>query len=422
MDVQRIISRFRTTAAVLALGAATAAMTLLPAGFAAAQDKPIKVGITTELSGPLAALARSQVNGVQLAIDQINASGGLLGRKLELLVRDSQLKPELVASLTRDLISSENVNVLIGPIASSNGMTVSAMAKQYKKVVIMASSNSPRLTMENFHPYIFQINPTGLMEARAMAEAIGPKYNRIAFIGADSEASHQGLKYFKEWLAKVNPAAQIVGEAWPKFGEPDYSSYITSLISSKPDAIFSYLFGADLIGFVKQANPYGVFEKTKVAGYVLLVDLKALGPDLPDGMIGQMRAPFFGTACPYCSVMERDRTAKFVEQYRAKYNDYPSTLAEEGYDALRILAQAIQEAGTLDSDAIVKATEQIRYEGLHGTITFRSIDHQANVGSYFGTTALSDKYPFKVLTNEVRIPAEKVWPSSTEVDQARAAK
>ncbi|MFI5021010.1 MAG: ABC transporter substrate-binding protein [Alphaproteobacteria bacterium] len=422
MDVRRIASRFRTTAAVFAVGAATAAMTLPPAGFAAAQDKPIKVGITTELTGVAAAWARSQVNGVQLAIDQINASGGLLGRKLELLVRDSQLKPDLGASLTRDLILRESVDVLIGPIASADGMTVSAMAKQYKKVVMMAGPNSPRLTMENFHPYIFQISPTGLMEARAMAEAIGPKYNRIAFIGADSEASHQGLKYFKEWLAKVNPAAQIVGEAWPKFGEPDYSSYITSLISSKPDAIFSYLFGADLIGFIKQANPYGVFEKTKFAGYLQFDDLKALGPDLPDGMIGQMRSPFFATACAYCSAMERGRTAKFVEQYQAKYNDYPSIWAEKGYEALLILAQAIEKAGTLDSDAIVRATEQIRYQGLHGTITFRSMDHQGNVGSYFGTTATNDKYPFKVLTNEVRIPAEKIWPSQAEVDQARAAK
>ena len=411
MTLPRLIFALRSRTVALLVSTATAVASLLSVSPAAAQDKPIKVGLTTDLTGIAAAYARSQVNGVQLAVDQINASGGLLGRKIEVLVRDSQLKPDLGTSHTRDLITRENVDFLVGPDGSAVGMTVSAVAKQYKKVVIMTIPNTPRLTMETFHPYVFTVVPSGLMEARAMAEAIGPGNKRIAFIGGDYEAAHQGLKFFKEWLAKVNPSAEIVSEAWPKLGEPDYSSYITRLMSSKPDVIWSYLWGADLVGFIKQGKPYGVFDKTKVASLVFLDDLKALGGEMPDGVIAQMRAPFFA--------IEGDRMTKFVEQYRAKFNDYPADWAIMGYEGMQILAQSIQKAGTLDSDAIVKAVEQIQYAGLRGPITFRGIDHQGTVGSYIGSTVKSDKYPFKILTNVKYVPAEKIWPTPAEVQQSR---
>lgn len=413
MRIQTFASGLRSLAPMLAAAAAATVLSVLPAAPAQAQSKPIKVGLTTDLTGIAAAYARSQVNGVQLAIDQINAGGGLLGRKLELMVRDSQLKPDLGTSHTRDLITRENVDFLIGPDASSVGMTVSATAKQYKKVVMMTIPNTPRLTMETFHPYLFTVVPSGLMEARAMAEAIGPDHKRIAFIGADYEAAHQGLKFFKDWLQKVNPSAQIVGEAWPKLGEPDYSSYITQLMSSKPDVIFSYLWGGDLIGFIKQGKPYGVFDKTKVASLVFLDDLKALGAEMPDGLIAQMRAPFFA--------IQGSRMNTFVDQYRAKFNDYPADWAIMGYEGMQIMAQAVKKAGSLDSDALVKAVEQTHYDGLRGAISFREIDHQGTVGSYIGTTAKSDKYPFKVLTNVKYIPAEKIWPTPAEVQQSRQA-
>lgn len=402
-------------AARLATAAAAVALGLFSAGAALAQAKPIRIGLTTDLTGMSATYARSNINGVELAIEQINASGGLLGRKVELLVRDSQLKPDLGASHTRDLILRENVDLLIGPLSSAVALTVSASAKQYKKVVLMVQPNTSRLVTEAFHPYIFTIVPSTVMETRAMAEAIGPQFKRIAFIGADYEGARQLLKAFKEWLPKVNPSSQVIAEAWPKLGEPDYSSYITSLMASKPDVVFSALWGADLIGFFKQARPYGVFEKTRVASLLFVDDLKALGQDMPDGVIGQMRAPFFAIEG------DRDRVAKFVEQYRAKYNDYPPDWAVMGYEGMQILAQAIQKAGTLDSDALSKATQQVRYEGLRGTITFRTLDHQGSVGSFIGTTVKNDKYPFKTLANVSRIPAEKIWSSPAEVEQARAA-
>ncbi len=401
-----------TISLIAALCMVVAGAVIVLASVAQAAE-PIKVGLTTDLTGIAAAYARSQVNGVRMAIDEYNANGGVLGRQLELLVRDSQLKPALGTSHTRDLITRENVDILVGPDSSAVGLAVSAVAKQYKRVVIMTIPNTPRLPMELFHPYMFTLVPSGLMETRAMAEVLGPKYRTYAFIGGDYEASHQGLKYFKERLAQVNPDAKFVDENWPKLGEPDFTPYITRLLAAKPDMIFSYLWGADLIGFIKQAKPYNLFERTQLATLLFMDDLKALGGEMPNGIIGQMRAPFFAINNP--------RMDKFVKSYRARYDDYPADWAVMGYEGMQVLAQGMEKAGSTDSDAVVKAIESLTYEGLTGTITFRNEDHQGNVPSFIGRTTDSRQYPFKVLTGVRAVSAEQVWPTMEEIRTARAS-
>jgi branched-chain amino acid transport system substrate-binding protein len=393
--------------------AGIAAMAL--GGGAAQAQNEIKVGLTTDLTGMAAAFTRSTVNGVEMAIADINAEGGLLGRKVVVLVRDSQLKPDLGTTHTRDLITRENVDIIVGPNSSAVGLTVSAVAKQYQKTVIMTTPNTPRLPMELFHPHFFTIVPSGLMEARAMAEVIGPLGKKFAFIGGDYEASHQGLKYFKERLAVVNPGAEFVAEAWPKLGEPDYSSYITKLMSARPDVVFSYLWGADLVGFVKQAKPYGLFDRMKVGTLLFMDDLKALGPEMPEGVYGQMRAPFFA--------ITGEPIAKFIEKYRAKYNnEYPADWAIMGYEAMMVYAAAIKRANSVDAAALVKALEEGEFDMIRGKTKFRTLDHQGNVPSFIGKTKTDSKYPFKILTEVSRVPAEKIWPSEAEVLESRKPK
>ncbi len=394
--------------------AAVAAMAF-GGGSAAQAQGDIKVGLTTDLTGMAAAFTRSTVNGVEMAIADINAEGGLLGRKVTVLVRDSQLKPDLGTTHTRDLITRENVDILVGPNSSAVGLTVSAVARQYQKPVIMTTPNTPRLPMELFHPHFFTIVPSGLMEARAMAEVIGPLGKRFAFIGGDYEASHQGLKYFKDRLATVNPEAQFVAEAWPKLGEPDYSSYITKLMSARPDVVFSYLWGADLVGFVKQAKPYGLFDRMKVGTLLFMDDLKALGAEMPDGVYGQMRAPFFA--------LTGDKINQFVEKYRAKYNnEYPADWAIMGYEAMMVYADAIKRANSVEAAALIKALEEGEFDMIRGKTAFRKLDHQGNVPSFIGKTTADGRYPFKILTEVSRVPAEKIWPSEAEVLEARKPK
>ena len=388
------------------MGAAVTLFGLSTTGVSA-DEPPIKIGLTTDLTGIAATYARAQVDSVQLAIDEINEAGGINGRKLELLVRDSKLKPELGSSLTRDLIVREKIDYLIGPDASSVGVAVTGVAKQYKKIVVMTIPNTPRLVGELFHPYFFTIVPSGTMLARAMAEGIGKDNEKIAFIGGDYEASHQAVKYFGAWLEKVNPKAKIISEQWPKLGEPDFTPYITQLMSAQPDIIFSYLWGADLIAFIKQAKPYGLFEKTKFATLLFTDDLVALGDDMPDGVIGQMYAPAFGT--------KSEKMDAFIKKFTDKFGHYPSDWAVMGYDGMMILAQGIKDTNVGDSDAVSAAIQKLKFDGLQGEVVFREVDHQGNVPSFLGTTGKVEGLPFKGLVDIKRIPAETVMPTPEEI-------
>ena len=397
-----------TRRSVLALGAAGA---FALASGARAQSGPIKIGVVTDLTGVAAAYAKSQLNGLTMAIDEINAAGGLLGRQVTLTVRDSQAKPDLGVSNARDLITGEKVDLLFGPVSSGVALGISNLAKQNKVPVIMTVPNTPRLSMELFHPYFFTVVPSGLMESRAMAAAIGPKYKTFGFIGGDYEASRQGLAHFKARLEEVNPEAEIVVEAFPKLGEPDHTNYITRLLSAAPEAVYSYLWGADLVGFVKQAKPYGLFDKTAFSSIFFFDDLRALGAEMPDGIIGQMRAPFFD--------LEGDRVDTFVKTYQARFDELPADWAIMAYEGMQVAALAIANAGKVESDAVVAALEAVKYDGLRGPISFRKEDHQATVPSFIGTSKADPALPFKVFGSTTRIPAEDVWPSLEELEASR---
>jgi branched-chain amino acid transport system substrate-binding protein len=403
MDRNGMITRRKATALL-----ATATLTTGRFGAAHAQQSTIKIGLATDLTGVAASYARNQVNAVGLAIADVNAVGGIMGRNLELIVRDSQLQPELGASLVRDLITREKVDFLIGPDASSVAVAATMIAKEYKKIMMETIANTPRLVGELFHPYFFTVVPSGEMSARATAEGLDRKYKQIAFIGGDYEASHQAVKYFGDWLGKVNPGAQVINTQWPKLGESDFTPYITELLASKPDMVFSYLWGSDLIAFIKQAQGYRFFDRTKFATLLFLDDLRSLGDQMPDGIIGQMDAPPFAT--------KTARMDAFVQKYNAKYNLYPDDWAVLGYDGMMILAQGIREANSLDSDTVVKALEATRYEGLQGGVTsFRAVDHQANSPVFIGVTAEDHTLPFKTLRNIKRIEAASVWPTPQEI-------
>ncbi|MBM0205688.1 ABC transporter substrate-binding protein [Micromonospora sp. STR1s_5] len=378
---------------------------------ARAQSGPIKIGIATDLSGVAAAFANSQVNGLKFAVDELNRAGGVLGRQIEVIVRDSQAKPDLGVSHARDLITGDKVDLLVGPVSSGVALGISNLARQHSVPIIMTIPNTPRLAMELFHPYFFTVTPSGLMEARAMAEAIGKKHQTFGFIGGDYEAGRQALAYFRAHLAKVNPEARIIVEAFPKLGEPDHTSYITRLMSARPQAVFSYLWGADIVGFVKQARPYRFFERISFASLFFFDDLRALGAEMPDGVTGQMRAPFFAIDTPAMK--------EFTRKFSEKYNEHPADWAIMTYEAIQLFAEGAKKAGSVRGEELVKGLEGASITGLRGELKFRKEDHQANSPSYIGNSVTDPSFPFKIFRPMEVIQAEAVWPSLEEVAASR---
>jgi branched-chain amino acid transport system substrate-binding protein len=410
IKMETVMKRMHLSSALASVFVAAVGMAGSPAAQA---QEPIRIAHTASLTGMAASHAQNIVNGIQLAIDEWNENGGILGRKLELLYRDDQLKPELGVSHIRDLIVRENADFILGPGNSSLAMAQTLVAKQYKKIFMNINTNSPKLTIDLFHPYYFTMTFSGEMEGYTWAELLGPNYKKVGFIGPDYEASHAYVTNLKKRLAVTFPDCEVIVEAWPKIGETDYTPYITRLMAAEPEAVYSVLWAGDLVAFIKQATPYGFFDKTQFGTLSYYEDLKALGDVMPEGVLVQMRAPFFAIHDP--------RMAGLVRKWREKYGDYPGDNGIQSYESMQVLAHAIDQAGSTDSDAVRETLENMTYQSLRGAVKFRAVDHAGTINSFVGKTVKVPEHPFKVMTDVWQVPIERVWPSPEEVLERRKA-
>ncbi|MGD2186748.1 MAG: ABC transporter substrate-binding protein [Desulfobacterales bacterium] len=371
----------------------------------------IRIGWTADMPGIGATFYESQKKAIELFIAEKNAAGGVLGKKLELVIRDSKLKPDVGATVARELILSEKCDFLIGPTSSGVALAVTKVAKEFKKIVYFHTSNTEKLTTTDFHPYMFQVVPNTGIEGRGITMFLSQKpYKRYCFIGPDYAYAHTQWDSFKKNLGKLNPDAQILEAVWTKLGETNYAPYIPTLIARKPEIIYTNLWGGGLSSFIKQAKPYGLFKNASITSLYDLDLLRATGLDMPEGLLGYSRCPFYA--------IDTDTMKAFVGKYNSKYNEWPSDWACMAYDGLIALTTAIEKAGSIDSDQVSKAIEGLKFNSLRGPRYIRAEDHMANVGLYVGYTAKDSKYKdFLILKDVVEVPAEKVWLSLDEVKE-----
>jgi branched-chain amino acid transport system substrate-binding protein len=384
-------------------------LAILFCGALAQAADPIRIGWTADMPGIGATFYESQKKAIELFIEDKNAAGGVLGRKLELVIRDSKLKPDVGATVARELILSEKCDFLIGPTSSGVALAVTKVAKEFKKVVYFHTSNTEKLTTTDFHPYMFQVVPNTGIEGRGITRFLSKKpYKRYSFIGPDYAYAHTQWDSFKKNLAKLKPDAEILEAVWTKLGETNYAPYIPTLMAKKPEIIYTNLWGGGLSSFIKQAKPYGLFKNASITSLYDLDMLRATGLDMPEGLLGYTRCPFYA--------IDTETMKAFVAKYHAKYNQWPSDWAAMAYDGLIALTTAIEKAGSIDSDQVSKAVEGLKFDSLRGPRYIRPEDHMANVGIYVGYTAKARKYKdFLILKDVVEVPAEEVWLSVDEV-------
>src|SRR3972149_4961562 len=240
-----------------------AALLALP--IAAEAQKPIKVGMPMPLSGPPALFGEPATKGAQMYIDEINAKGGVLGRKIELLTRDSKADANEAVRVARELILKENVDFLVGPLTSAEGPAVSVAAKENKILFIAPIPKTDQLTAaDKLHPYVFRVAATTTMEGRSIAEIVAKwGVKRIATISFDYAYGQDVTRAFVEHIKKIKPGVEIVDQQWPKLGEADYRPFINAQMAKKPDAVFSSIGGGHFVTFAKQAKPLGYFDAIK---------------------------------------------------------------------------------------------------------------------------------------------------------------
>lgn len=386
-----------------------AAADLAPAG------DTIKLGFVADATGVGESWYKSQKAGIDFFIEETNAAGGVLGKKLELVVRDAALKPDLGEAAAEELIVKENCDFLIGPTSSGVALRVTRVAHKHKKIVIFHTSNTEDLTTKEFQPYMFQVVPNTGIESRGLAQFFALRnYKRFSYLGPDYEYARNWWSNFKATLTKKKPDVEILSEQWIKLGETNYSSNIPRIVADRPEIVVTNLWGESLADFIRQLKPTGILGKASVTSLFDLDMLRSLGSEMPEGLLGYARCPFYGVV--------GNRMKQFAEKFHERYQQWPADWAILTYDGLTALVEAINKANTTDSDAVVKALEGASFKSLRGARYIRAEDHMANAGVYVGWTVKDPKYPFLIMKNVSEVPADMVWMPVEDVKRLQPAK
>jgi branched-chain amino acid transport system substrate-binding protein len=386
----------------IALFAACA--TIFIAGSAQAQ-KPIRIGYPVILSGPGALIGEPSLKGAQMFVEEINAKGGVLGRKIELVIRDTKGNADEAVRVARDLILRENVDFLVGTLTSAEGPAVSPIAKENKIVFMVPVVKTDQLTAkDNLHPYIFRTASNTTIEGRTAAEIMAkwPNIKRVGTISPDYAFGQDVTKAFVAHLKKIRPDMEIIDQQWPKLGETDYTPFINAQMAKKPDAVFSSLWGGHFVTFAKQAKPLRYFDAFGSnflgAGEAGAIETaKAAGDDYPLGIWANSYDAFNWTEGPQA---HKDYIAR-LRAYTKE--EAPSSWPITGYIGMQILTAAIAKAGSTDSDKVSAAMLDITVDTPIGKQTIRAKDHQANRAQFWGKMTKDPKYGFAVMTPPVYI-------------------
>lgn len=391
----------------------TRALTMLAAvllawPLAAEAQKPIKVGFPMIMSGPGALFGEPAAKGAQMYVDEVNAKGGVLGRKLELAIRDTKGNADEAVRVSRELILKENVDFLVGTLTSAEGPAVSVVAKENKVVFIAPIPKTDQLTApDKLHPYVFRVASTTTIEGRTAADLMS-KWNvkRVATISPDYAYGQDVTKAFVDHIKKLKPDVEIVDQQWPKLGEQDYTPFINAQMAKKPDAVFSSLWGGHFVTFAKQAKPLGYFDAIKYnffgAGEAASPETaKAMKDDYPFGIWGNSYDAFYWSDGPAAH-------REFVRRLSAYLKDeHPSSWAIQGWIGMHALAEAIKKAGSTDADKVSRALRGLTIDTPHGKLTIREKDHQANRAQIYGKTVKDPKLGFAVMRPAVYIDPAK---------------
>jgi branched-chain amino acid transport system substrate-binding protein len=380
------------------------------ANHAFGQGESIKIGELNSYK-VFPAFLEPYKKGWELALEEINRSGGVLGRRLEVVSRDDGGTPGDAVRVAEELISREQVMVLMGTFASNVGLAVANLAQQRKVLFMAAEPLTDKLVWENGNRYTFRLRPSTYMQvAMLVPEAARLKKKRWVIVVPNYEYGQSSSASFKKLLTRAQPGVEFVAEQAPPLGRIDAGAVVQALLDARPEAIFSALFAVDLQKFVREGNTRGLFKHTPV------VNLLAGEPEYLDPLKDETPEGWWVTGYPWSEINTPEHT-KFRDAYQKRWKDYPRVGSVVGYSALHAVANGIRRAGSLDADKLIAALEGLQMETPFGEILWRPIDHQSTMGAYVGQ--LARKGGQGVMVNWHYAEGAKVQPSDQEVRALR---
>jgi branched-chain amino acid transport system substrate-binding protein len=346
-------------------------------------SQPIKLGELNSYK-VFPAFLEPYKKGMQLALEEANAAGGVAGRKLELVVRDDGGTPGDAVRVAEELISREKVHVLMGTFASHVGLAVANLAAQRRILFIASEPLTDKIVWENGNRYTFRLRPSTYMQtAMLVPDAAKLKKKRWAIVYPNYEYGQSATASFKQLLARAQPDVEFVAEQAPPLGKIDAGAVVQALVDAKPDAIFSSLFATDLQKFVREGNLRGLFRDTAV------FNLLAGEPEYLDPLKDETPEGWWVTGYPWNDI-ETPEHRRFRDAYRKRWGDYPRLGSVVGYAAVHAAAGALRKAGTTDTEKLVEAMEGLKMSSPFGPVEWRALDHQSTMGAYVGRLARRD--------------------------------
>ncbi|QSN63009.1 ABC transporter substrate-binding protein [Caballeronia sp. M1242] len=352
-------------------------------------------------------------NGWNLALEQINAAGGINGNKLEVVSRDDNGNPGDTVRVAQELVSREQVKLLFGGYLSNTGLALADYAKQRHIFFLAAEPLTDKIVWQDGNKYTYRLRPSTYMQvAMLVPEAAKLKKKRWALVYPNYEYGQSAVATFKRLLKAAQPDVEFVAEQATPLGSVDAGAVTQALADAKPDAIFNVLFSADLGKFVREGNTRGLFKDRAV------VSLLTGEPDYLDPLGAEAPVGWIVTGYPWYAI-DTPANKQFVAAYQAKYHDYPRLGSVVGYTAMMSLANGLRKAGSTDADKLAAAFKGLPVNTPFGPIVYRKQDNQSTMGAYVGVTARKDGKG--VMTSFRYIDGASVQPSDEEVRKLRPA-
>jgi branched-chain amino acid transport system substrate-binding protein len=371
----------------LVMGAALAAAGV--AFGAQAQSNPIKIGVLTPLSGTYAGIGQQVKWGIDLAVREVNAKGGIAGRTIETFYEDSEANPSVAVQKAEKLFQVEKVDFLTGTVNSGATLVVGQVAERNQRLMATTVSFADSITGSKCSPNVFRVNAKAGMQSAALVEwMVKEKPDPTVFyLGPDYEMGRSTVAAFKS--AAEKRGAKSVGEVFAPLGNKDYSPYFGQIRAARPQVLYTSVAGNDTVRFLSQLAEYGLIKQMQIvgaAGTVTAQNMKALG-NAAEGYV---------TGAAYTPELDKPENKKFVADFEAAWKAEPDLYGADSYGVVYFYKAAVEKAGSTGTDAVRKAMEGLKWMTPEGEKLMRAGDHQA----------MQDMYAVKVVNGRFIIIAK----------------
>jgi len=348
-----------------------------------AQSEAIRIGEINSYTAQPAFLAPYR-HGWNMAQDEVNAAGGVNGRRIETIFRDDAGRPEDAVRHAGELINSERVHLLAGGFLSNVGLALGDFANQNRRLFVASEPLTDALVWARGNPFTFRLRPSTYMQcAMLVEEAAKLPARRWATVAPNYEYGQSAVRWFKELLIRAVPGTTFVAEQFPALGRIDAGATVQALAGANPEAIFNVTFGADLTNFVRQGSTRGLFERRRV------VSLLTGEPEYLDPLGDEAPENWIVTGYPAAEINNAHHT-RFRAAYTARFREAPKLGSVVAYDTVTAITTMLKAAGSTETDRMVQTMRGLKFPTAFGEaeVEFRAIDHQSTLGAYVGRTAL----------------------------------